>query len=164
MDIDSLFELAIPILEKNDFGATHTKRVFAIAKQNFSIRNDELDLTLASIILHDIGGSSIKDQYEKGPQLAVKLLAKLGCSDVFIRQVCENINTHHEHPENPSESFRILYDSDKIVMFTKEEYPHYNSRKDFDWDKIVALIYSAKGKKLAKELLAQRQKEAKSDT
>jgi fatty-acid desaturase len=41
----------------------------------------------------------------------------------------------------------------------KEEYPHYNSRKDFDWNKIVALIYSKESKQLAEELLAQRRKE-----
>jgi hypothetical protein len=44
-------------------------------------------------------------------------------------------------------------------MFSKEEYPHYNSRKDFDWNKIVALVYSKKAKQLAEELLAQRRKE-----
>jgi coenzyme F420-reducing hydrogenase alpha subunit len=37
--------------------------------------------------------------------------------------------------------------------------PHYNSRKDFDWNKIVALIYSKEAKQLAEELLAQRRKE-----
>jgi hypothetical protein len=30
---------------------------------------------------------------------------------------------------------------------------------DFDWNKIVALMYSKQAKQLAKELLAQRRKE-----
>jgi len=151
--------LATPYLEKNDFGVAHTKRVFDIAKQNFTVKPELQELTFASIVLHDIGGSTIKEQYEKGPLIAKTLLKKLKCSDNFIRQVCEIISTHHEHPDNPSEPFRTLYDSDKIVMFSKEEYPHYNSRKDFDWNRIVALIYSKKGKQLAEELLAQRRKE-----
>jgi hypothetical protein len=151
--------LATPYLEKNDFGVAHTKRVFDIAKQNFTVKPELQELTFASIVLHDIGGSTIKEQYEKGPQIATAILKKLKCPDNFIRQVCEIISTHHEHPDNPSEPFRTLYDSDKLVMFSKEEYPNYNSRKDFDWNKIVALVYSKKAKQLAEELLAQRRKE-----
>ena len=151
--------MATPCLEKNDFGIPHTIRVFNIAKQNFTVKPKLQELTFASIVLHDIGGSTIKEQYEKGPQIATTLLTKLNCSDNFIGQVCKIISTHHEHPDAPSEPFRTLYDSDKIVMFSKEEYPHYNSRKDFDWNRIVALIYSKKGKQLAEELLAQRRKE-----
>ncbi|MGD0996409.1 MAG: HD domain-containing protein [Candidatus Bathyarchaeia archaeon] len=151
--------MATPYLEKNDFGVAHTKRVFDIAKQNFTVKPELQELTFASIVLHDIGGSTIKEQYEKGPQIATAILKKLKCPDNFIRQVCEIISTHHEHPDNPSEPFRTLYDSDKLVMFSKEEYPNYNSRKDFDWNKIVALVYSKKAKQLAEELLAQRRKE-----
>ena len=151
--------MATPCLEKNDFGIPHTIRVFNIAKQNFTVKPKLQELTFASIVLHDIGGSTIKEQYEKGPLIAKTLLKKLKCSDNFIRQVCGIISTHHEHPDAPSEPFRTLYDSDKIVMFSKEEYPHYNSRKDFDWNKIEALIYSKQGKQLAEEMLAQRRKE-----
>ena len=159
MDLDKLFELATPYLEKNDFGVGHTKRVYDIAKNNFSVTPVLEELTFASIILHDIGGSTIKDQYEKGPEIATALLQKLNCSASFIRQVCKIIGTHHEHPDNPSEPFQVLYDSDKIVMFSKEEYPHYNSQKGFDWNKIIDLIYSAEGKELAKQWWTQRKKE-----
>jgi len=159
MEIDKLFELATPYLEKNDFGVAHTKRVFCIAKENFLIKPELQELTFASIILHDIGGSSIKDQYEKGPQIAKVILEELGCPDNFISQVCRIVGTHHDHPDSPSEVFRVLYDSDKLVMFSKEEYLYYNSRRDFDWNKIVALIYSKEAKKLAEGLLAQRRKE-----
>ena len=148
-------------MEKNDFGVAHTKRVFEIAKQNFPVKPELQELTFTAIIFHDIGGSTIKDQYEKGPQIATLTLKKLGCPGSFISQVCEIISTHHEHPDNPSEPFLSLYDSDKLVMFSPEEYPYYNARKGFDWDKIVALIYSKKGQDLAKKALAQRRKETK---
>lgn len=160
MDLDKLFELATPYLEKNDFGVEHTKRVFDIAKNHFSVTPVLEELTFTSIILHDIGGSTIKDQYAKGPETATILLKKLSCSDSFIRQVCKIISTHHEHPDCPSESFQVLFDSDKIVMFSKEEYPHYNSQKDFDWNKIIDLIYSQNGKVLAKKWWTQRKKES----
>ncbi len=161
MDTDTLFELATPYLEKNDFGIGHTMRVFSIAQQNFTVKPELKDLTYSSIILHDIGGSTIKDQYEKGPEIATVILEKLGCPNNFIKQVCEIISTHHDHPENPSEPFKTLYDSDKLVMFSKEEYPYYDSVKDFDWNRIVSLIYSEQAKQLAQELQSQRRKEEK---
>ena len=161
MNADKLFESATPVLEKNDFGVAHTKRVYEIAKQNFPLEPELQDLTYSAIILHDIGGSTIKDQYEKGPQIATRILKNLGCSESFIEQVCQLISTHHDHPNNPSEPFRLLYDSDKIVMFSPQEYPYYNAQKGFDWNKIVNLIYSQKGRELAKQALAQRRKKQK---
>jgi predicted metal-dependent HD superfamily phosphohydrolase len=148
-------------LEKNDFGVAHTKRVFDIATRNFPVKPELQELAFTAIIFHDIGGSTIKEQYEKGPQIAAKILEKLGCRSSFIEQVCELISTHHEHPVNPSDSFKALYDSDKLVMFSPQEYPYYNAREGFDWGKIINLIYSAKGHELAKKSLAQRRKEQK---
>jgi len=146
-------------LEKNDFGVAHTKRVFEVAKQNFPIKPEQQELTYTAIIFHDIGGSTIKNQYEKGPQIATQILKKLGCLDSFIKQVCEIVGTHHGHPDNPSEPFRTLYDSDKLVMFSQAEYPFYNALEGFDWNNIVNLIYSKKGREIAKKQLVQRKKE-----
>lgn len=159
VDLDKLWQLATPYLMKNDFGVAHTQRVFEIAKQNFPVAPEFEELTFASIILHDIGGSTIKDQYEKGPQIVTELLKQLSAPDEFITQVCKIVGTHHEHPSCPSVPFTILYDSDKLVMFSPQEYPYYNAREGFDWDKIVSLIYSKKGKELAWETLGQRRKE-----
>jgi hypothetical protein len=159
MDTEKLFRLATPILEKNDFGVSHTQRVYDIAKEYFPVKSELQDLTYASIILHDIGGCTIKDQYEKGPEIATQLLKQLNCPVDFIEQVCAIIATHHDHPDNPSEPFRTLYDADKLVMFTPEEYAYYNAREGFDWTKIVNSIYTKKGQDLAKAWLAQRRKE-----
>ncbi len=160
MDTDKLFELARPYLEKNDFGVAHTLRVFELAKQNFLVKTELQELTYTAIIFHDIGGCTIKDQYEKGPKIAAEILKKLNYPDNIINQVCEIICTHHEHPEKPSEPFKALYDADRLVMFSPEEYPYYNVQEGFDWDKIVSLIYTAKGQDLAKKALAQRRKQA----
>jgi hypothetical protein len=151
--------LVTPYLEKNDLGVAHTKRVFDIAKQNFQVKPELQELTFTAIIFHDVGGGSIKDQYEKGPQIASAILKKIGYPERFIAQVCELIRTHHEHPNNPSEPFRVLYDSDKLVMFSPQEYPYYNTQEGFDWNKIINLIYSKEGKELAEKSLAQRRKE-----
>ncbi len=160
MDVEKLFELAKPYLEKNDFGMAHTKRVFDLARKNFTVPSELQELTFYSIILHDIGGSSIKEQYEKGPGIAASLLKQMGCDEAFVQKVCEIVGTHHNHPDNPSLPFRVLYDSDKLVMFSPEEFPYYNSRAGFDWDKIVDLLYSEYVKRLAKELMKQRRNEA----
>jgi predicted metal-dependent HD superfamily phosphohydrolase len=158
-----LFKLAKPYLEKNDFGVAHTKRVFDIAKQNFPIKPELQELTFTAIIFHDIGGSTIKDQYEKGPQIATQILKKLGCPVSFIKQVCEIVSTHHDRPENPSEPFCTLYDSDKLAMFSQAEYPSYNARQDFDWNKIINLFYSEKGREIAKKQLLWRKKTRKGE-
>ena len=159
VDYKRLFELATPFLEKNDLGADHTQRVLDIAKNNFSIPKETEELTVCAIILHDIGGGSIKDQYEKGPARAESILRQMEASEDLISQVCSIVGSHHDHPETPSISFSILYDSDKLVMFSPQEFPIYNARLGFDWNKIIDLIYSNKGKQLAHELLEERKKE-----
>jgi hypothetical protein len=158
MDAERLFSLAKPYLEKNDLGSAHTARVLAIARTNFVIPKEADDLTVAAIILHDIGGSSIREQYEKGPAIASAILRQMNVDEPFLKKVCQIVGTHHEHPDHPSEPFRILYDSDKIVMFSPEEYPIYNARPDFDWNRIIDSIYSQEGKKLAKKILQLRRK------
>jgi hypothetical protein len=164
LDYEKLFALAKPHLENNDFGSAHTSRVLAIARKNFPIPKELEDLTVSAIILHDIGGSSIKEQYEEGPETATSVLKEMVCDKDFIRQVCQIVGTHHDHPDNPSTAFRILFDADKIVMFSTEEFLIYNARPQFDWDKIVGLIYTDQGKKLAKAMLLQRRKEQKQTT
>lgn len=160
MDYEKLFALAKPFLEKNDLGAAHTSRVLDIARKNFAIPQEFQDMTIAAIVLHDIGGPNIKEQYEKGPELAAKVLQQMGCDDNFIGQVCKIVGTHHDHPDNPSLPFRVLYDSDKLVMFSSEEFPGYDSRPSFDWSKIIGLFYAKKAKALAEKLLRQRRKES----
>lgn len=160
---EKLFELATPYLAKNYFGVAHTSRVFNIARENFDIPEDLEECTLASIILHDIGGSTIKEQYEKGPEIARNLLFQLGYGEDFIQEVCLIIASHHNHPKNPSLSFRILYDSDKLVMFSPEEFSHYNLRpiKYFNWDEIVNSMYFEHAKNLARKLLLERKNDNK---
>ena len=164
MDFNTLFALAKPILEKNDLGAAHTSRVLAIARENFPIPPNQQDLTISAIILHDIGGATIQDQYEKGPAIAAILLRQINCDEAFIQQVCRIVSSHHDHPDKPSLPFRVLYDSDKLVMFSPEEFSGYDARQDFEWSKIVNLLYSDKARALAKEMLRQRRKEKEKQT
>jgi len=159
MDYEKVFTLAEPYLKKNDFGMPHTRRVFDIAKENFGIPKELEELVFCSIIMHDIGGSTIEKQYTEGPKIAAFILRKLGYDESFVQEVCEIVRTHHDHPSNPSNAFRILYDSDKLVMFSPEEFSHYNSKPNFNWNEIVDLIYSEHARDLARKLLQQRRNE-----
>jgi len=144
-----LFELAKPYLEKNDFGIGHTKKVLEIARRKFQISPEIEELVLATIILHDTGGSSIEDQYEKGPKIAAELLKTRGYEEKIIKEVCSMIRTHHNRPEKPPEAFKILYDSDQLAKFSEEEFKYYSSRKNFNWSNIIKSLYFEHSKKIA---------------
>jgi hypothetical protein len=163
MDYEAVFKLAEPYLKKNDFGLSHTRRVFDIAKQNFEVPKDLEELVFCSIIMHDIGGSSIEKQYKDGPAIATSILNKLGYDESFVEEVCQIVRTHHDHPKNPSLAFKILYDSDKLVMLFPQEFPYYDSQPDFDWNKILDLIYNEHARALGKKFLYQRRKENQTD-
>jgi HD superfamily phosphohydrolase YqeK len=156
-----LLELAKPHLEENDFGADHTLRVLEIANKNYNKYDLDLswkDTVFSLIILHDIGGSEIKDQYEKGPVIAKKLLEKLDYHKFDIKLICAFIAAHHERLEDPHDIFKILFDSDRLVMLSKKEFDNYNSRKGFDWQKIIHDFYNNNIRSLAVNLLEQRGK------
>ena len=82
-----MFSLAEPYLKKNDFGMPHTRRVFEIAKKNFDIPKEIEELVYCSIIMHDIGGSTIEKQYKNGPEIASSILTNLGYPKAFADQV-----------------------------------------------------------------------------
>ena len=151
-----LFDLAEPYLEKNDFGAGHTRRVLEIAKKHFQIPVEIKELVLAAIILHDVGGRSIREQYERGPRIAAELLKGLGYNEEFIEEVCRIIKRHHDRPKTPEELFKILYDSDHLVKFSKEEFEHYDSRQGFNWNTVIENLYHESSKILAIKLWKKR--------
>ncbi len=159
MKYEKLLELARPYLEENDFGVEHTLRVLEITKKNYNkydLDESWKDNVFSLIVLHDIGGSEIEDQYEKGPVIAKRLLEKLDYHKFDIKLICQFIARHHERLDDPHDMFKILFDSDRLVMFSKEEFEHYNSRNDFNWDNVIESFYHAELKDLAREMLIQR--------
>jgi hypothetical protein len=90
MDYEAVFKFAEQYLKKNDFGLSHTRRVFDIAKQNFEIPKDLEELVFCSIIMHDIGGSSIEKQYKDGPSIAASILNKLGYEKVLLKKFAKS--------------------------------------------------------------------------
>ena len=159
MKYQKLLELAKPYLEKNDMGAEHTIRVLGTAKKNYSkynLNRSEKDIILSLAVLHDIGGPTIKQQYDKGPKIAKKLLEKLKYCSFDINLICKIISIHHNRLDNPSDIFKILYDSDHLVMFSEEEFPYYDLKPNFNWKEVIDSIYHDDMKVEAKELLEKR--------
>ncbi|MFH1590337.1 MAG: hemerythrin domain-containing protein [archaeon] len=152
---EKLLNLARPYLEKNDLGVGHTERVLNISRKHFQ-RPDERDEFIDAIaILHDIGGASIKEQYEKGPGIARELMTKLQFSEKEIEEACEIIKTHHNQIKNPTEEFAILYDSDQLVKLTPEEY-FLHEKEGINWKNLINSLHHQTAKDLAKEWLLER--------
>ncbi len=164
MKYEMLLELAKPYLEKNDLGVAHTIRVLDIAKKyydKYDLDESWKDLVLSLIVLHDIGGSSIEEQYLEGPKIARKLLEKLDYHPFDIKLICSCIERHHERLDNPHDIFRILFDSDHLVMFSEEEFPCYNSKPNFDWESIINSFYNTNIKEIAKQIAKMREQNGK---
>ena len=154
-----LLELAKPYLCNNDLGAGHTIRVLEIAKANYSkydLDDTWKDAVFSLIALHDIGGREIKEQYEKDPVIAKELLNKLEFNPFDIKLICSFIERHHERLSNPHDIFKILFDSDQLVKFSKEEFSHYDSRSNFNWHAVIGSFYNPDLKKQAALLLKER--------
>ena len=159
MGYEKLIELAKPYLEKNTLGVEHTLRVLEIAKKNYDkydLDESWKDVVFSLIVLHDIGGKGVKEQYEKGPKRAKELLEKLGYHQFDIKLICAFIARHHERLNDPHDIFKILYDADHLVMLSKEEFKVYNPRAGFEWDNVIDGFYNAGLKEQAVRLLKER--------
>ena len=150
-----LIGLASPYLEGNDLGVGHTLRVLKIAREKIGIPEEWILETEALIILHDIGGSSIADQYGVGPKIAGELLIQSGFSNDMIKRILINIGRHHSRLKDPCEAFKILFDSDQLVKLTKEEYPLYDLQ-GFDWGKLVDSLYHNHARDVARKMHEER--------
>jgi len=162
MKYKELLELAKPYLEKNTLGVKHTLRVLEIANKNYdkySLDESWRDVVFSLIVLHDIGGKGVKEQYENGPKIAKELLEKLGYHKFDIKLICAFIARHHERLDDPHDIFKILYDADHLVMLSKEEFKVYNSRAGFEWENIIDNFYNNGLKETAKKLLERRRNE-----
>ncbi len=162
MGYEKLIELATPYLEKNTLGVEHTLRVLKIAKRNYGkydLDDSWKDVVFSLIVLHDVGGKGVKEQYENGPKIARELLEKLGYHKFDIKLICAFIAKHHERLDDPHDIFKILYDADHLVMLSKEEFNVYDSRPGFSWEKVIDGFYNSDAKESARRLLKERSDE-----
>lgn len=155
MRSDALLSLAEPYLKKTNLGVGHTERVLSISRKYFQRSDGRAEFIDAVAILHDIGGPSIKEQYENGPRIARELMARLQFTAEEIKAACEIIGTHHNRIKSPAEEFAILYDSDQMAKLTPEEFPIYEA-EGIDWEKTIADMHHQPAKDIALKWLSER--------
>jgi len=63
MDYETVFGLAEPYLKRNDFGMPHTEESLTLPNKTLLSPKELEELVFCSILMHDIGGSTIKKQY-----------------------------------------------------------------------------------------------------
>lgn len=155
MRSDALLGLARPYLKKNDLGAGHTERVLSISRKYFQRPGGRAEFVDAVAILHDVGGASVKEQYENGPRIARELMERLQFTVEEIQEASEIIRTHHNRIKSPTKEFAILYDSDQMVKLTPKEFPIYEA-EGLDWEKIIVNLYHQSAKATAQKWLSER--------
>lgn len=159
MKYPRLLELAKPYLEGNELGVGHTLRVLNFVRENYGkydLEESWKDIVFSLAVLHDIGGSTIEEQYSEGPRIAKELLERLDYHPFDVKLICGFIAKHHERLEDPNDIFKILFDSDRLVMFSEEEFEHYTSKAGFDWRKVIDGFYNADLSSMARKMLNKR--------
>jgi putative nucleotidyltransferase with HDIG domain len=113
-------------------GIKHAESTEKFAKMISEKENANTELCVIAALLHDIG---LGDKWKKetiennhgidGAQKAKHFLFSLELSDEDVKKVCEAISQHCFPNIQTNQISKILWDSDKLNMFSKEIKPEY---------------------------------------
>ena len=107
----------------------HAKKVLNFAEGLLRQEQADRHIVIAASILHDVGikvaeekyGSSAGHYQEKeGPEIARKILLKVGLKKGDIEEICEIIAHHHCPGKIDTQNFKVLYDADWLVNLKDE--------------------------------------------
>jgi HD superfamily phosphodiesterase len=107
----------------------HAKKVLGFAQELLKQEKADWDIVVAASILHDIGikpaeerfGSSAGNLQEAlGPQIARRILLKLGVAQAKIQEICQIVAHHHSPGKINTLNFKVLYDADWLVNLKDE--------------------------------------------
>ena len=107
----------------------HAKNVMCFAEEILKQEKADFHIIIPASILHDVGikiaeekyGSSAGHYQEKeGPEIAKKLLLKLGFKTEDIDEICQIIAHHHSPGKVNTHNFKVLYDADWLVNLKDE--------------------------------------------
>ncbi len=107
----------------------HAKKVMGFAEELLKQEKADWHIVIPASILHDVGikvaeekyGSSAGHLQEKeGPEIARKILLKMGFKKEDIIEICDIIKYHHSPGKLTSQNFKLLYDADWLVNLKDE--------------------------------------------
>lgn len=136
----------------------HAKKVMDFAEELLMQEKADWHIVIPASILHDVGikvaeqkyGSSAGHYQEKeGPEIARKILLKIGLKKEDINQICEIIAHHHSPGKVDTLNFKVLYDADWLVNLKDE----VDTKDKTKLKSIINKVFLTEaGKKLAQKL------------
>lgn len=136
----------------------HAKKVLNFSEELLKKEKGDRHIVIPAAILHDVGikvaeekyGSSAGNLQEKeGPEIARKMLLKVGLRKEDIEEICQIIGNHHSPGKIDTLNFKILYDSDLLVNL-KDEFNLADKVKLRE--KIPKIFLTSEGKNLAEKI------------
>ena len=136
----------------------HAKKVMGYAEELLKCEKADLHIVIPASILHDVGIKIAEEKYgsaagnlqeKEGPEIARKMLLKVGFNKEAIEEICEIIAHHHTPGKINTQNFKVLYDADWLVNLKDEVDANDKTKLKQMMDKV---FLTNTGKKLAQEI------------
>ncbi len=107
----------------------HARKVLEYAQELLRQEGGDWSVVVPAAILHDVGIKAAEEKYgssaghlqeKEGPEIARKILLKLGFKKKEIEETCQIIAHHHSPGKANTLNFKILYDADWLVNLKDE--------------------------------------------
>jgi len=107
----------------------HAKKVMDFAEAILMKEGGDWQIVVSASILHDIGIKVAEEKYgscaghyqeKEGPEIARKVMLKVGFKKSDIDEICEIIAHHHSPGVIKTSNFKVLYDADWLVNLNDE--------------------------------------------
>ncbi len=107
----------------------HAKKVLDFSEELLRNEGGDWYIVVPAAILHDVGIKVAEEKYgsnapvlqeKEGPEIAKKILLKLGVNMKDIEEICQIIAYHHTPGKINSNNFKLLYDADWLVNLKDE--------------------------------------------
>jgi HD superfamily phosphodiesterase len=136
----------------------HAKDVMYFTEELLKQEKADWHIVIPASILHDIGIKVAEEKYgssagiyqeKEGPNIAKKILLKLGFKKQDIEEICKIIAHHHSPGKINTLNFQILYDADWLVNLKDWTDPKNKSKLK----KVINRVFLTKtAKEIAKEI------------
>lgn len=107
----------------------HAKKVMHFAEELLKKERGDWHIVIPASILHDVGIKAAEEKYgsaagrhqeKEGPEIARKMLNKMGFKKEYADEICAIIAHHHTPGAIDTLNFKVLYDADRMVNLKEE--------------------------------------------